>query len=63
MRLLAAIVAIILFFIGALLAFGWFGVAANLPKAVGFDSLGLIALTVALAVGDAWPVVRRNPPA
>ena len=52
LRYIIAVVAIIMFFIGALMLFGWFGTTANIPKGLGFDSLGLIAVTVAVVVPD-----------
>lgn len=45
------VVAIILFFIGATLAFRWFG-TTSADDALGWVALGLIALTASTAAGD-----------
>jgi hypothetical protein len=49
------VIAIVLFFIGALLAFRWFG-TTNPQDALGYVSLGLIAFAAAHV---AFPEMRR----
>jgi len=46
-RTVALIIAIVLFFVGAMLSFGWFGAAKDATKGLGFDSLGLISFAAA----------------
>jgi hypothetical protein len=46
-RTVCLVVAIVLFFIGAMISFGWFSAAKDVAKGLGFDSLGLIAFAAA----------------
>ncbi len=57
-RIIFVVAAILGFFVGAMLSFGWFGNAPNPAKALGFVALGLIALTVALFEYEG---ARRGP--
>lgn len=59
MSLILRVVAIVLFFIGVLFAFGWFGVAANFGKSLGWIGLGLIAYVASTFAWDSLPVGRR----
>lgn len=47
LAIMAAIAAVILFFVATLLSFGWFGAAVNPTNADGWGFLGLIAFVVA----------------
>lgn len=59
MSLILRVIAVILFFIGVMLAFGWFGVTADIAKAVGWIGLGLIAYVASTFAWDSFPVGRR----
>jgi hypothetical protein len=46
-RTVCLVIAIVLFFIGAMFSFPWFGTTGGIAKGLGFDSLGLIAFAAA----------------